>query len=870
MPNLKRWGFYFVFITLAVCAFGLFHDHLSATTEVIGAVLVALVSIYVVTDSEGTKKKRRKPARSVSSNKRPKKQPESGATRAAQSKKAVPPVTHQDSLFEVTRPQRAQDSALGILPAPPDVAFRIPPEPVYGASASIPRVSPDDDGQAGDARESEGPLSALSVTSSRWMGKNEPVTVRGHLISGGFVYVGASLSPVSGGKVNEPALINPHLSVDRLNSASYHEKGLDYHPTYRDASPIARAAYLNWLSSGREDPDAAIGNVMLYFYGLERRVLHDAVVGDVPLDEVQDIVDEVKRLQRVYAAHPTFARQASDFLDFVFASDAPERTYESAPVPVELNFGVPFLYRLAMAQAAADSAWFPVEWALAWYWADIGIQKSTTTRRHPELFKRLFVAEYRARFGEGIPVPDTDDRLAIHYRPANVRFAHPLKLLEHRFDLPDPSQNESVLKCLESVGDACSAVLESYSRFIARNPDRAESPEAQLLLPTRFWPKSGLDFLEQCKVSIQAGTHGTAAVPLTALMQHLPLPADFTKSHFSVLLERLGEFGIGVEPDPRFGGSVPGAEAIVTLFGAPVIGAATVPDAYKSMHLELTLGVLVALADGALTEAEAAFLGETVDARSGLTSGHRARLKAIVQHFSREAPTMSGVKRKLEAYSPEQREALGSWLVCLAQIDAAVGPLEMRVLEKLFQALGIEAQTLYSLAHSILTSRLDPQLYPMSRAKAGQPPANPEGGSASTSTEAGGFSLDMSRVAQLRAETAQISSVLGAIFEDELSTAGASIPAEPAQNPGLSPAENSGKAGVWGLDERHSSLLVQLSEKSEWSRAEVSAICTQLSLMVDGALEKINEAAFERFDEPIVEGDDPLEINQSLILEIHS
>ena len=42
------------------------------------------------------------------------------------------------------------------------------------------------------------------------------------------------------------------------------------------------------------------------------------------------------------------------------------------------------------------------------------------------------------------------------------------------------------------------------------------------------------------------------------------------------------------------------------------------------------------------------------------------------------------------------------------------------------------------------------------------------------------------------------------------------------------------------------------------------------SLMVDGALEKINEAAFERFDEPIVEGDDPLEINQSLILEIHS
>jgi hypothetical protein len=35
--------------------------------------------------------------------------------------------------------------------------------------------------------------------------------------------------------------------------------------------------------------------------------------------------------------------------------------------------------------------------------------------------------------------------------------------------------------------------------------------------------------------------------------------------------------------------------------------------------------------------------------------------------------------------------------------------------------------------------------------------------------------------------------------------------------------------------------------------------------MVDGAFERINDAAFERFDSPILEGDDPIDINCELV-----
>jgi hypothetical protein len=37
--------------------------------------------------------------------------------------------------------------------------------------------------------------------------------------------------------------------------------------------------------------------------------------------------------------------------------------------------------------------------------------------------------------------------------------------------------------------------------------------------------------------------------------------------------------------------------------------------------------------------------------------------------------------------------------------------------------------------------------------------------------------------------------------------------------------------------------------------------------MVDGALERINEVAFDRFDVPLLEGDDPIIINSERTLE---
>jgi hypothetical protein len=38
--------------------------------------------------------------------------------------------------------------------------------------------------------------------------------------------------------------------------------------------------------------------------------------------------------------------------------------------------------------------------------------------------------------------------------------------------------------------------------------------------------------------------------------------------------------------------------------------------------------------------------------------------------------------------------------------------------------------------------------------------------------------------------------------------------------------------------------------------------------MLGGAMENINEAVYEEFDQPFTEGEDPVEINQKIVAEI--
>jgi len=61
-----------------------------------------------------------------------------------------------------------------------------------------------------------------------------------------------------------------------------------------------------------------------------------------------------------------------------------------------------------------------------------------------------------------------------------------------------------------------------------------------------------------------------------------------------------------------------------------------------------------------------------------------------------------------------------------------------------------------------------------------------------------------------------------------------------------------------------------LLSRPQWARAELQDAAADLGLMLDGALEQINEAAFDAFDAPLCESDDPIDINTELLEKIEA
>jgi hypothetical protein len=61
-----------------------------------------------------------------------------------------------------------------------------------------------------------------------------------------------------------------------------------------------------------------------------------------------------------------------------------------------------------------------------------------------------------------------------------------------------------------------------------------------------------------------------------------------------------------------------------------------------------------------------------------------------------------------------------------------------------------------------------------------------------------------------------------------------------------------------------------LLTRTRWSRAELLKEVLASGLMLDGTLERINEATFDTHDIAFTEGDDPVEVNSEVLKRMSS
>lgn len=233
------------------------------------------------------------------------------------------------------KPPELPPSVMSVPPALPPTAVATPsPLPSVAApdlrsrpveqfhSASISNASASQQFAVPKPPEGAGP--------ARWVGPGERIDIQGVSVPGGMIYIGSRLATQS--LATEPSLINGGLTVAPYGD--YRSIESSYWHSYTDLSASERRAYLNWLAGGRAAPNCASGYVLIFLYGLERRVLVDGVKEPSSKQDWPAIKDELRRLDALYGETDWHIRGCTTGLLNWMELDSVDDKLYAKPIPV--------------------------------------------------------------------------------------------------------------------------------------------------------------------------------------------------------------------------------------------------------------------------------------------------------------------------------------------------------------------------------------------------------------------------------------------------------------------------------------------------------------------------------------------------------
>ena len=478
---------------------------------------------------------------------------------------------------------------------------------------------------------------------------------------------------------------------------------MGYWPTYADINPQARAAYLSWLAGGRRDPNAYIGYVFLFFYGLERRALVDIPRDSSLLWEVPHLRAEVQRLLGLYRSNNSFRGYASRFLDVLDLQGSQGESGNAKPPPLEVahRYEPPTALAVEIGSFAADGKPVPADWALAWAWYHPEIHLRTPATRCPEEFATLFKARYTQAHRDGIIVRATKKQIGVEYYAASAG----IRSASLSMNIPDVFTAAVPTRQLAKIVDSVTEDLDPYSRYLGRNPDGRHSLAAAALLPEDLAGDP-----DRRSRSCATGPTGSPkpATPLLGadLMDRWPTksPDRMAKNETVTLAQLLGRYGYGhrarcparrPSDHPCHAGrrvphrppASPGGDTGLRRSGDPA------PSRHRCLR-------------GRRTRQPR----RTGPSRRPPGDGPRAEPGRT--RPTRGAPALAG-RERCEAHRPEEArressrsrsgEAIGDLLVAVAAADGVISPEEITSLTKIYQLLDARPGQVHTRLHAHLT-----------------------------------------------------------------------------------------------------------------------------------------------------------------------
>lgn len=668
-----------------------------------------------------------------------------------------------------------------------------------------------------------------------WVASPTNLSAGGVSFDGHLVYFGTR--PRSQQYEHHRSLIDPNLDVS--NGRDTQGSTFSYWPNYSELRPEARRSYLEWLSSGRSDPNTPIGYVFIYFYGLERRLVKDRSEADAPA-----IMGELRRLLTIYGDNHSFKNYCSALLDmgellFGEVEDTPTPTLDN-----RYSWELPIRLRVYLGRKVAAGQTLDSNDALCWTLGHPMLYPRTPVTRCFAEFCELWKVRFGEQFPKGLSVREPKARLNFQYRSASSEFSATATV----DNLPDVGAISGPIAKFELLLGSCSDELDPLSRFLGRNPAERDSAIAGALLPEPLRVSGGQSSFGQFSQFLETASEptGFAVVGISELMAKLGFPETGKVSegrtlHLKRLPELLDAAGFGFEPDKRYGPAPSLSEDLkLCVFpakrGGPV--KASRPD-YLAARTMAEIAALAARADDMVVDAEIESIVSDLNQFPEIYEVERTRLRAHALALLANPAKLKAATKRLCDVPERQRQAALASAVRAVLADQRITTSEVRFLEGLYKALGLPQDEVYSRLHS------------------GEVASKPASKTALPSTQrldrqGAGAVIDHEKLARLKEETSAVSSMLASIFKEEESHA------KPANEKPAVQAE------FTGLDSAHASLLVRLTEAPMESDA-FETICRDHKLLPSGAIETINDWAFDALDDYAIEEGELICIQEHLI-----
>ena len=719
-------------------------------------------------------------------------------------------------------------------------------------------------------------------TKGRWVTKYESITIHNRTIERGFFYFGGQLEALAG-YGTEPSLIDERLSVSppsaiHSTKAIYSDESLGYWPTYGQLSALCRGIYLDWLASDRTNPHTPIGYVFIYFNGLERRVIESISIDNVSDDEFIAIYNEAFRLHNIYGKQSSFHNYSVHFLEFMALVRSPlfeERlqAHQVSPPPASSRN---LTFKMQLAKTVTLS--LPIPATLAWEWLIFSNEYNfrTPARRCESEFKDLFDILYQEAYPNGFTVSPNKTKLTLNYNAASRSIGYVDLTLD---DLQDPSILKAPIKKLITVAEQCNDALDAYSRYLGRDSNDKTDIDAILLLPKALIQEQGYQekypVIQKFKVwakSVIQDDEGLTTVKelwgyLNERSSH-KMPKTFTKKHNEIITSLAELAGFGIVPDQRYHQTGFKPDGYVVLFDSGHGQDFEPSTSFHQISLALRLGAMVATINGYVDKREVDTLLTIIEQDTQLTTIEKASLKAYLLWRLNSPSNMAGLKAKLAVLDDKHISFISRFIISVALANGNVEPSQIKQIEKLYQALGLDKNSVVSDIHHLTSAK---KITPTFSNEAQLKNSNEQGIDANADISdhnSKTYIFNAELLALYESETGDAKAMLASIFavDDDMESDYESQPNEQVDN--CSEVDVINESVVKGLDTIHSQLYQQLISKEVWQREEAEVLCESLHLMINGAIETINDWAYDNVDAPVLEENDEVIIDFEIVEEL--